>query len=193
MKVSVLLLFFVLSAAAQETDPITVILENCRMQTTLTRYYDPSYVALQYPMGDLDISRGVCTDVVVRALRSVGVDLQELIHEDMSANFSEYPDNWGLVRPDPNIDHRRVPNITTYLRRMGKELTISHSGDNYLPGDIVTWKLPGNLDHIGIVSDTKVEGQQRCKIYHNIGNGTQLEDILFRYRITGHFRYFSVD
>ncbi|MBD3344058.1 MAG: DUF1287 domain-containing protein [Chitinivibrionales bacterium] len=178
-------------ASSQEMDSIQIILDNCRDQSRITKYYDPSYVRLDYPMGDVPMDWGVCTDVVVRAFRAGGIDLQELIHRDMKANFAQYPDNWDLKKPDPNIDHRRVPNISNYMRRMGKEIRTSKTEKDYEPGDIVIWKLPNNLDHIGIVSDKVVEGSQRYCIYHNIGQGTRLEDILMKFRITGHFRYFN--
>lgn len=178
--------------SAQIPDSVTRILENCVYQTGKTKYYDPQYQALRYPMGDVDISRGVCTDVLVRAFRAAGVDFQRLIHEDMKDHFSEYPQKWGLKKPDRNIDHRRVPNIVTYLKRTGRELAISDQAQDYQPGDLVTWKIPGNLDHIGIVSNVLVEGTNRYGIFHNIGNGAVLEDVLFEYTITGHFRYFKL-
>ena len=144
--------------------------------------YDPAYTALDYPMGDVPIAKGVCTDVVVRALRQQGIDLQQLVHQDMKANFSAYPNRWGLKRPDPNIDHRRVPNLEVYFTRHGWAVQ-----DGYHPGDIVTWRLAGSgLPHIGIVSDRK-QGDTPL-IIHNIGAGTREEDILFRHEIAGHFR-----
>ena len=155
-----------------------------------TTTYDPSYVKLVYPGGDVPMDRGVCTDVVVRALRRLGVDLQLLIHEDMMASFSSYPDLWGLRRPDSNIDHRRVPNIVTFLRRKGKALGVTKNASDYLPGDIVVWRLSGNRPHMGIVSSVRVSGADRYKIIHNVGAGAQLEDSLLEFEITGHFRYF---
>jgi uncharacterized protein YijF (DUF1287 family) len=138
----------------------------------------------------VEISRGVCTDVVVRAFRAAGVDLQKEIHEDMKENFLEYPNNWGLKKPDKNIDHRRVPNIAAYMTRRGKSLKISKDEADYQPGDVVTWKIPGNLNHTGIISDVPVPGTTRYKVYHNIGRGVILNDILFEFKITGHFRFF---
>ena len=192
IKLILLLLFFTSgNIYAQESDLIEKMMENCILQTKLTKYYDSSYVKLDYPMGDIDIERGVCTDVIIRAFRAVDIDLQKEIHEDMKANFSQYPNNWGLKKPDSNIDHRRVANIATYMKRNKKELKIPQGEKVYKPGDIVTWKLPNNSDHIGLVSDVLVEGTKRFNICHNIGNGTMLEDILFEFQITGHFRYFQ--
>jgi uncharacterized protein YijF (DUF1287 family) len=179
---------FITSACGDEA--IAKVIENCRKQTRLTRHYDPAYVSLDYPMGDVEISRGVCTDVVVRAFRAAGVDLQKEIHEDMKENFLEYPNNWGLKKPDKNIDHRRVPNIAAYMTRRGKSLKISKDEADYQPGDVVTWKIPGNLNHTGIISDVPVPGTTRYKVYHNIGRGVILNDILFEFKITGHFRFF---
>jgi len=159
-------------------------------QVGKTTRYDPSYVKLAYPGGDVPIECGVCTDVVVRALRKCGVDLQVEIHKDMKAAFKSYPNLWGLKRPDSNIDHRRVPNIATFLRRKGKAVEKTKTGGDYLPGDIVVWRLSNGRPHIGIVSNVPVKGKDRYKVVHNIGAGTQLEDVLFTFEITGHFRYF---
>ncbi len=159
-------------------------------QVGRTTKYDPAYVKLAYPGGDLPIERGVCTDVIVRALRKLDVDVQVLIHEDMKASFKSYPNLWGLSRPDPNIDHRRVPNIAAFLRRKGKTVPVTSDPKDYLPGDIVIWKLPGGRQHTGIVSNARSRGTDRYKIAHNIGAGTQLEDVLFAFEITHHFRYF---
>jgi uncharacterized protein YijF (DUF1287 family) len=151
--------------------------------------YDGSYRAIEYPGGDVPDDVGVCTDVVIRAYRKVGIDLQQGVHEDMKANFSKYPNNWGLTRPDPNIDHRRVPNLQVFFKRNGEELPVTNDPRDYQPGDIVTWTIPGNLPHIGIVTDRKVVGTNRPLIVHNIGRGTKLEDMLFQYPITGRYRY----
>jgi len=175
-----------------DLDTETALLVTGAMeQIGKTTTYDPAYVGLAYPNGDVPIERGVCTDVVVRALRNTGVDLQVLIHEDMTQAFHAYPNLWDLSRPDPNIDHRRVPNINTFLRRQGKELPITSQPVDYRPGDIVAWRLPSGLLHIGLVSNIHARGTQRLKVIHNIGSGTRLEDILFRFEIIGHFRYFS--
>ncbi len=151
--------------------------------------YDGAYRAIPYPNGDVPDSLGVCTDVVIRAYRAVGIDLQRLVHEDMRADFRAYPDLWGLTRPDPNIDHRRVPNLQAFLRRRGAELPTSDDPAAYRPGDLVTWMLPGNLPHIGIVSDRRTADGRRPLIIHNIGRGPVAEDALLLFPITGHFRY----
>lgn len=149
--------------------------------------YDPAYVRIPYPMGDVPADTGVCSDVLIRALRAVGVDLQRLVHEDMRRNFGRYPRIWGLKRPDPNIDHRRVPNIETFLTRQGAALPVRSDPAAFEPGDIVSWRLPGNLPHIGIVTTRVRDG--RPLIAHNIGAGPRVEDMLFDYPIHGHFRW----
>ena len=151
--------------------------------------YNDSYQSIPYPMGDVPDDIGVCTDVVIRSYRAVGIDLQELVHEDMRNDFSAYPKNWGLRKPDSNIDHRRVPNLRTFFARHGTVLSNSHQASDYKPGDLVTWMLPGNLPHIGIVTDRRVDGTHRPMIVHNIGDGPRLEDMLFLYTITGHYHY----
>lgn len=151
--------------------------------------YDPSYVRLSYPGGDVPADRGVCTDVVIRAYRKLGIDLQKEVHEDMRANFSLYPTRWGMKTTDRNIDHRRVPNLMTFFSRKGQILPKSQHAEDYNPGDIVCWELPGNLPHIGIVIDRKVSGTNRYAVVHNIGRGQIAEDCLFAYKITGHYRY----
>lgn len=171
--------------------PLRRMLDNARKQTTQTRFYDPAYVSLAYPNGDVPIERGVCTDVVIRALRATGTDLQRNVHEDMRQNFGAYPRKWGLKRPDRNIDHRRVPNLQTYFKRHGKSLPVTANAADYRPGDIVSWKLPNGLDHIGVVSDATVPGQARNAVIHNIGRGTEQEDVLLAWKITGHYRYFD--
>jgi len=135
------------------------------------------------------LERGVCTDVVVRAYRHAGADLQVLVHQDMKRNFSAYPKIWGLRRPDTNIDHRRVPNLATFFKRKGQSLRVTQRGADYKPGDIVTWDLASGVPHIGIVSDVAVRGTDRHLIVHNIGAGTQIEDVLFAYSLTGHYRF----
>lgn len=151
--------------------------------------YDPAYFNLDYPNGDVPAGKGVCTDVVIRAYRKLGIDLQKEVHEDMKANFSAYPDNWGLSRPDKNIDHRRVPNLMTFFNRHGTTLEKSNTPEGYKAGDIVCWNLGGGITHIGVVSDIKVNDSQRLKIIHNIGGGQVLEDVLFNFHIIGHYRY----
>jgi uncharacterized protein YijF (DUF1287 family) len=163
--------------------------EAAMSQVGRTVSYDPAYVQLAYPGGDVPIAKGVCTDVLVRAFRSVGLDLQVAVHEDMSRHFSAYPQKWGLPKPDPNIDHRRVPNLQTYFKRQGKAVRVTASGADYWPGDVVTWTVAG-LPHTGIVSTQRSADGQRFCIAHNIGAGTQIEDMLFGYKITGHYRVY---
>lgn len=171
------------------TDSVARILKAAVEQTSQPVRYDGSYRRLSYPGGDVPANIGVCTDVVVRAYRAVGVDLQVLVHEDMRRAFRSYPRAWGLIKPDSNIDHRRVQNLQTFFRRRGAELKVSRDPGSYLPGDLVIWMLPRNLPHIGIVSDQRSGGGSRPLIIHNIGNGPEVSDILFQYPITGHYRY----
>lgn len=153
--------------------------------------YDGSYRALDYPGGDVPDDIGVCTDVVIRAYRTgLGIDLQQRVHEDMARAFDAYPGLWNLSRPDPNIDHRRVPNLEAFFRRHGQSLPVTRNAGDYAPGDLVTWRLPGNLPHIGIVTDRRSADGRRPLIAHNIGRGPKLEDMLFAYPISGHFRFF---
>ena len=166
------------------------VVDASRARTSLGEIYDPSYFSIGFPGGDVPNDRGVCSDVVVRAYRKIGIDLQVLVHEDMKSNFSAYPKMWGLKRTDRNIDHRRVPNLQTFFTRKGSSLPVSSSPSDYRPGDLVTWTLPGNLPHIGIVSDRLVTRSDRPLILHNIGAGTSEDDILLTYPITGHYRYY---
>jgi uncharacterized protein YijF (DUF1287 family) len=184
-------LFFCTVCLSAPIDSVKRVLDNALWQTTVTKYYDAAYVRIPYPNGDVPIDRGVCTDVIVRAFRAVDIDLQKLIHEDMKKHFSAYPTTWGLKKPDANIDHRRVSNIARYLKQTGKKVPLSKNGRDYKPGDIVTWIIPGDLDHIGLISSIPVDSTDRFKVIHNIGNGAQLEDVLFEFKITGHYRYFS--
>ena len=160
--------------------------QDARTQIGKTLLYDPSYARMSYPMGDVPIIRGVCTDVLIRALRHQGIDLQQLVHEDMRKNFHLYPNSarWKLKKPDTNIDHRRVLNLQRYFKRQGYTVT----GETFLPGDIVTWNLRPQVEHIGIVSDRRDPSGKRPLIIHNIGQGTQEEDVLYQYTITGHYR-----
>lgn len=153
--------------------------------------YDGSYVSIPYPNGDVPANTGVCTDVVIRSYRFHNIDLQQRVHEDIKANFNAYPSNriWGLTRADSNIDHRRVPNLQTYFTRHGTRLDITQKAEDYLPGDIVSWMLPGNLAHIGIVSNEISSSTGNPLIIHNIGLGPKKDDVLFAYTITGHYRY----
>ena len=163
------------------------LVDAAREQIGVTVVYDGRYQRLVYPNGDVPIERGVCTDVVIRAYRRLDIDLQQAVHEDMRGHFDAYPKLWGLLRPDRNIDHRRVPNLEAWLRRQGTALSVSDSGANYRPGDLVSWRLPGNLPHIGIVSERRSDAGVPL-IVHNIGAGTREEDILFAFPISGHFR-----
>ena len=184
----VLLSFLACGLPAQTSEPRgPQITQHARAQIGVTTSYDPAYVTLSYPGGDVPLSTGVCTDVVVRALRKVNIDLQKEVHEDMKANFAAYPKNWGLKKPDKNIDHRRVPNLMRYFER--KHITMEEKGtapESYLPGDIVTWRLDGGLLHIGIVSDKK--SGKTPLIIHNIGSGAKEENVLFAYTVIGHYR-----
>src|SRR5690554_4291645 len=155
--------------------------------------YDPTYFTIDYPNGDVPSGKGVCTDVIIRAYRKLGVDLQKEVHEDMKANFSLYPKIWGLTRPDTNIDHRRVPNLMVFFSRLGTEKPLTEDADDYLPGDIVCWRLNNGMTHIGMVVDKKSRDNKRYKIVHNIGNGQIIEDILFAYKIIGHYSYENFD
>ncbi len=165
------------------------LVEAARERTRHQETYDGSYRVIGYPLGDVPSHVGVCTDLVVRAYRAQGIDLQVLVHEDMARSFRAYPGTWRLAKPDRNIDHRRVPNLQTFFQRKGAALPVSQSPKAYLAGDLVTWLLPGNLPHIGIVSDQMVSGTQRPRIIHNIGAGPVEDDILFVYPVTGHYRY----
>jgi uncharacterized protein YijF (DUF1287 family) len=163
------------------------IVVAARQQIGVTKEYDPAYVALGYPGGDVPLHTGVCSDVVVRALRHVGLDLQKEVHEDMRRNFSAYPQKWGLRGPDKNIDHRRVPNLMRYCER--NQIVLKEKlrmPETYQPGDIVAWDLGNGILHIGIVSDRT--SKQTPLIFHNIGRGTREEDILFQHRVIGHYR-----
>jgi uncharacterized protein len=179
-----------LALAALATPPLDraelVAAAVAQTQTRVT--YDGSYRRLAYPGGDVPATIGVCTDVVIRAYRHVGIDLQVKVHEDMARAFHAYPRQWRMAAPDSNIDHRRVPNLQTFFRRAGAALPVSRDARAYEPGDLVTWMLPGNLPHIGIVTGDKTPAGTPL-IVHNIGRGPEVEDVLFKYPITGHYRY----
>jgi uncharacterized protein YijF (DUF1287 family) len=181
-RIAIVLLLVVAVHARAET-PLRLMIAGAKAQVGKTRSYDSSYRSLAYPGGDVPLDRGVCSDVVIRAFRSAGIDLQVLVHEDMKRNFASYPRTWGLRAPDTNIDHRRVPNLATFFRRKGRAVT-----GEYKPGDIVTWRLSSGVPHIGVVSD--IRRGNRYLMVHNIGSGAQLEDVLFAYEVTGHFRWF---
>ena len=155
--------------------------------------YISEYVRIPYPGGDVPSGTGVCTDEIIRSYRAVGVDLQKEVHEDMVQNFAAYPNKrrWLLVHPDANIDHRRVPNLMVFFQRKGESLPITNRAEDYSPGDIVTWDLGGNVPHIGIVVDQKARVSSRYMVVHNMGEGPKMEDVLFSWKITGHYRYFG--
>lgn len=183
------LLFALLTALLATAQTVPDLIAAARAQVGVTVLYDPSYQSLGFPGGDVAPDRGVCTDVVIRALRSGwGIDLQLAVHHDMQAHFAAYPALWGLSRTDRNIDHRRVPNLQTLFTRAGAAQAISAQAEDYLPGDVVTWLLPGDLAHIGIVSDQRSSDGLRPLVLHNIGAGAQEEDRLFDFPITGHYR-----
>jgi uncharacterized protein YijF (DUF1287 family) len=163
--------------------------DSALLLTRKTVTYDPAYYRIDYPNGDVPSDRGVCTDVVIRAYRKFGIDLQKEIHEDMKSNFGMYPKKWGLTKPDKNIDHRRVPNLMTFFTRHGEVKNITMDPKDYKPGDIVCWNLGGGVIHIGIVSNIKSNNIHRYLIIHNIGAGQVAEDVLFDFRIIGHYTY----
>lgn len=153
--------------------------------------YVSQYVSIPYPGGDVPPETGACTDEIIRAYRAVGVDLQEEVHEDMVKNFAAYPRKWGLSRPDKNIDHRRVPNLMVFFQRKGEVLPRTTNSHDYSPGDLVTWNLGGDIPHIGIVVSEKNLSTGRYLVVHNIGQGPKMEDVLFDWKITGHYRYYG--
>ncbi|MEE1675141.1 DUF1287 domain-containing protein [Agarivorans aestuarii] len=183
-------LIALLSLPVMGTTLAQQLVDAALARTEHTVIYNGAYFALDYPNGDVPEHFGVCTDVLIRTYRKLGIDLQVLVHEDMQQHFSLYPSKriWGLNRTDRNIDHRRVPNLQVFFSRHGESLPISDNASSFLPGDIVSWMLPGNLPHIGIVSD-QFTAEGIPQIVHNIGLGPQLNDMLFNYPITGHYRY----
>ncbi len=165
-------------------------LSNAALQLTKDQVtYDPTYFKLKYPNGDVPADKGVCTDVVIRAYRKLGIDLQKEVHEDMVKNFKKYPKKWGLKSPDSNIDHRRVPNLMVFFSRYGKVKPISTKPEDFAPGDIVTWDLDGGLTHIGLVVNRKSADGKRYMIVHNIGAGQVMQDCLFSFKMTGHYQF----
>lgn len=186
-KLASILLLLSLAVPALSQISATQLVASARSQIGVTVGYDAAYRKLAYPGGDVPPETGVCCDVVVRALRGQGLDLQQRVHEDMGRHFSRYPANWGLKAPDANIDHRRVPNLACYFTRAGWSLPVSTNAAAYRPGDIVVWNLGKGLSHIGIVSDRRT-AQGVPLILHNIGSGARETDILFRFAITGHYR-----
>jgi len=162
-------------------------------RTTHQVAYTSAYVRLAYPGGDVPASTGVCSDEIIRSYRVVGVDLQKEVHEDIVKNWSAYPARtiWGQAHPDTNIDHRRVPNLMVFFSRKGETLRVTPRAEDYSPGDLVTWDLGGNVPHIGIVVSPQSAESGRHLIVHNVGEGPKMEDVLFAWKITGHYRYFG--
>jgi uncharacterized protein len=185
----ILIFILTLNTVSAQTSFFDKLADSTLTLTKQVVRYDPAYFQLDYPNGDVPKDKGVCTDVVIRAYRKFGIDLQKEVHEDMKVNFSKYPKNWGLSKPDKNIDHRRVPNLMTFFTRHGTTKPITTNSNDYLPGDIVCWNLGGGITHIGIVSKKKSQDGQRYLIIHNIGAGQVLEDCLFSYKIIGHYQY----
>jgi uncharacterized protein len=179
------------ASSAQETESASSrLVKAARSQVGVTVTYNPAYVRLSYPGGDVAPEQGVCTDVIVRAYRkALDIDLQKLVHEDMKASFDSYPRQWGLKRPDPNIDHRRVPNLQKLFARKGASLPVTSNPEDYHPGDLITQILPGELPHIAIVSDKRSADGKSPLVIHNIGSGAREEDRLFTFTITGHYRF----
>lgn len=191
LRALVALFWLAAGPAGAQADDVARVLAAAHAQVGVTRHYDGSYMRLAYPGGDVPADRGVCTDVVIRAFRATGLDLQREVHEDMRRAFAAYPKLWGLSRPDRNIDHRRVPNLETWFRRAGHALPVTQDPADYRPGDVVSWRLPNGLPHIGVVSDRRAsDGSGRRLVIHNIGAGTREEDVLFAWAPLGHFRVF---
>jgi uncharacterized protein YijF (DUF1287 family) len=206
MKSITLLLFAILLAGfsqkeknkpqALNTETIATTFEEKLSKAAIsiidpTILYDPSYISIKYPNGDVPKNKGVCTDVVIRSYRKLSIDLQKEVHEDMKANFSKYPNlkKWGMTKTDTNIDHRRVQNLEIFFERKGVKLSVTKNANDYKTGEIVTWMINGNLPHIGIITNKKSIDGERYLIVHNIGNGQIHEDCLFSYTIVGHFKY----
>jgi uncharacterized protein YijF (DUF1287 family) len=189
----VLLLLYLILGIAASTFAIPDYFQRLADSALLLTYnkvkYDPSYYSIPYPNGDVPEDKGVCTDVVIRAYRKMGIDLQREVHEDMKANFHLYPKYWKQTQTDRNIDHRRVPNLMVFFKRKGQTLPISAQSNDYKPGAIVCWNLGGGTTHIGIVSNIKSSDGLRYQIIHNIGGGQVLEDCLFAHKIIGHYKY----
>jgi len=189
MRIFLLPLLFFCAAPTAHGNTSEAVVLAAQDRTRADVRYDPEYVSLSYPGGDVRANTGVCTDVIIRTFRNAfGFDFQKAVHEDMRQNFSAYPRIWGLKRPDKNIDHRRVPNLEAYLKRQGAAVPITKNAQDYKPGDIVSWRLGGRLPHIGIVSNKKSEWGTPL-IIHNIGAGPVEDDLLFNTDIHGHFRY----
>ena len=192
-RVLIFLLCFC-ATALQAQDAFSKKLSDAALELTKQKVaYDPQYFSISYPNGDVPADKGVCTDVIIRAYRQVGIDLQKEVHEDMRDHFDVYPKNWGLKKTDKNIDHRRVPNLMKYFSRHGTIKKITDNPNDYVPGDIVAWNLGGAITHIGIVIDKKSPDGKRYMIAHNIGAGQVMEDCLFTYKIIGHYSFVKID
>lgn len=192
IKISVLLLLIIPFSSAQAiTSEQNKKLVEYAADLPRAVFYDSDYRKIDYPMGDVPAYKGVCSDVIIRSYRGIDIDLQKLLHEDIKANFSAYPSKrmWGLNKPDTNIDHRRVPNLEVFFTRKGKVKPITKNAEDYVPGDIVSWRLDNGRPHIGIVVNKKSRDNQRYLVMHNIGFGQVAEDVLFSWKITGHFTY----
>ena len=188
ISVCLLLLGSIFASAQKIT--FTSKLSNAAIALTKNAVvYDPTYFKIAYPLGDVPLGKGVCTDVVIRAYRKLNIDLQRLVHEDMVLHFNIYPNRWGLKRTDTNIDHRRVPNLMVFFNRFGRSLPRTLVPTDYFTGDIVCWDLGGGITHIGIVIENRSKDGKRHLIVHNIGGGQVMEDCLFNWKIIGHYRY----
>ena len=185
----VFILFISLNTTSAQDNFYARLADSAILLTKQNVKYDPSYFKIKYPNGDVPADRGVCTDVIIRAYRKLGIDLQKEVHEDMLAHFSKYPLKWGMRHPDSNIDHRRVLNLMTFFTRNGTVQSITATPADYLPGDIVCWDLGGGITHIGLVVNRKSADKKRYLIVHNIGGGQVLADCLFAFKIIGHYRY----
>lgn len=187
--ISVTIALFISAGVLGQTN-FGIRLSDAAMTLTKQKVvYDPGYYRLDYPNGDVPAGKGVCTDVVIRAYRKMGIDLQKNVHEDMRKHFSLYPPNWGLSKPDRNIDHRRVPNLMVYFSRFGKDLPKSKKSSDYKPGEVVCWRLDNGMTHIGITVNKKSKDGKRYMIVHNIGAGQVVEDCLFDFKIIGHYSF----
>jgi len=186
---TIFFLFWTLNFSFAQNNFYLQLADSALELTKQNVVYDPNYYSIHYPNGDIPEDRGVCTDVIIRAYRKLGIDLQKEVHEDMNSNFNAYPNIWGLTHPDKNIDHRRVPNLMVFFERHGTVKAISENAEDYLPGDIVCWNLGGNITHIGLVANKKLNNGNRYLIVHNIGGGQVLADCLFDFEIIGHYHY----
>ena len=190
MKIAIWILFFLVSYIGISQNTFTEKLSIAAIELTKQKVdYDPAYFTITYPNGDVPSNKGVCTDVVIRAYRKLGIDLQKEVHEDMKLNFSKYPKNWNLKKPNTNIDHRRVPNLMVYFSRKATVKSITKNGNDYLPGDIVCWNLGGAITHIGLVVNKKSDDSTHYLVVHNIGAGQVLADCLFDFKIIGHYSF----